>query len=175
MGPVCPQCGKDFVRRAHRKGVLERILSAVYCYPYRCQLCTHRFRAFEWGAHYERKAVDQREYERIPVELPLNFAGARVKGEGNLVTLSMGGCSFQANVTVNPGEILQLSFQPTAHDPSIVIDAAVIRSVRPPLVGAEFLRVQPTQKEALRQVVLRHLAAPRPPTVTRDASGTPSN
>jgi len=161
MQPGCPQCGKDFVRRSHRQGALEYLLSSVYVYPFRCQLCTHRFRAFEWGARYERHLIDQREYERIPVRFAASFSGDGVKGEGTLIELSMGGCSLQTDEGVMPGELLQLSFKPSEQDPPFGVDTAVVRSARGTLRGVEFLRLQPAQKDALRQLVFRHLSQQR--------------
>lgn len=161
MHPRCPQCGKDFVRRSHRQGAFEHLLSAVYVYPFRCQLCTYRFRAFEWGAQYKRHLIDQREYERIPVRLTVNVSGDRGKGQGTLTDLSMGGCTLQTEVTFVPGELLQLSFQPTEKDPAISVEAAVVRSARSTNLGVEFLRLQAAQKDALRQFVFRHLSHQR--------------
>jgi len=41
----CPQCGTHFVRRSHRQGITERLWSLVAVYPFRCQVCAHRFKA----------------------------------------------------------------------------------------------------------------------------------
>ena len=45
----CPNCARDFVRRVSRTGVVERLLSVFYVYPFKCQLCGYRFRFFQWG------------------------------------------------------------------------------------------------------------------------------
>ena len=46
MKQQCPKCGTDFVQRIRPDGVLERLACLLFIYPFRCQLCTHRFRAF---------------------------------------------------------------------------------------------------------------------------------
>ena len=50
--PRCPACHADAVRRSGRQGVLERLLSVVYIYPFRCTRCGQRVRAMQWGARY---------------------------------------------------------------------------------------------------------------------------
>jgi len=43
MEPHCPRCGQDIVQRVRRRGLLDHLLSIVYIYPFRCQVCFHRF------------------------------------------------------------------------------------------------------------------------------------
>ena len=158
MYPQCPHCGTNHVRRSQRLGALERVLSVARVYPFRCQVCSRRFRTLEWGTPYGRELIDQREYERIPVRLAVSFYGDRMKGQGRLIELSMGGCSFQTEDRLRPGELLQLSFQPSEQEAHIHVEAVVIRSVRPPMVGVEFLRLQSAQEDSLRQFVSRRAA-----------------
>jgi hypothetical protein len=56
---VCPNCSSEYVTRASRAG-LERLMSLFYIYPFRCQLCWHRFRLFQWGVTYRRIELDSR-------------------------------------------------------------------------------------------------------------------
>jgi hypothetical protein len=42
----CPACGRHGARRSQRTGFLENVVSLVYCYPFRCVECHHRFTAF---------------------------------------------------------------------------------------------------------------------------------
>src|SRR3989304_1851484 len=44
-GLRCPKCGRHVVRRTHRSGVFERLLSRGSVYPFRCPLCGRRGRA----------------------------------------------------------------------------------------------------------------------------------
>lgn len=162
MEPRCPRCGKDFVRRSHRQGPIEQFLSLAYIYPFRCQLCTHRFRALQWGARYTRQPVDQRQYERIPVRIPASFSDEQMKGHGVLTDLSMGGGTLQTEAPVLSGTVLEVLFQPTDRDPPLTIEAAVVRSVRASSLGLEFLCLQPADRENLREFVARLLSERHP-------------
>ena len=42
----CPICAKQSIRRSHRRTVWDYLLSLVRLYPFRCEFCQHRFRAF---------------------------------------------------------------------------------------------------------------------------------
>src|SRR5262245_36365819 len=69
---TCRRCRSEFVRRSSRKTLAERLLSLVYVFPFRCQLCQHRFLAFRWRERWLRAAGggtdERREYERLPVQ-----------------------------------------------------------------------------------------------------------
>jgi hypothetical protein len=54
----CPACGDMPARRSHRSGPAEKLLSALYVYPFRCRLCGHRFFALQWGIRYHRTSPD---------------------------------------------------------------------------------------------------------------------
>ena len=90
----CPNCARDFVRRVSRTGVVERLLSVFYVYPFKCQLCGYRFRFFQWGVRYFRVEEDRREYDRMEMSFPVTFASDEGSGDGTLVNVSMGGCSL---------------------------------------------------------------------------------
>jgi predicted RNA-binding Zn-ribbon protein involved in translation (DUF1610 family) len=45
----CPVCGSYQVRRAHRAGGLERIISLVNLYPYHCLQCPSDTRFHRFG------------------------------------------------------------------------------------------------------------------------------
>ena len=63
----CPNCSRQFVRRVSRRGVAESLLSVVYVYPFKCQICGFRFPMLRWGVRYVRVEVDHREYDRMPM------------------------------------------------------------------------------------------------------------
>jgi len=42
----CPKCSSDAIKRAHREGMKERLLSLFLVYPYRCRKCGHRYLRF---------------------------------------------------------------------------------------------------------------------------------
>ena len=61
----CPACGGALARRAHRNGLAEKMFSVLYVYPFRCQLCWHRFLALQWGTRYHRIAQDSRDHRLV--------------------------------------------------------------------------------------------------------------
>src|SRR5262249_25618429 len=95
-----PNCGREFVRRVSRSGLLEVLLSYFYVYPFKCQLCGERFRQCEWGVRYVRVDEDRREYERMEISFPVSFFGQDISGEGIVIGLSMGGCTLQTQIKV---------------------------------------------------------------------------
>ncbi|MDA2910678.1 PilZ domain-containing protein [Nitrospiraceae bacterium AH_259_D15_M11_P09] len=157
----CPKCGKDFVRRALCVGVAERLLSLCYLYPYRCQLCAHRFRLFEWGRRYDERTVDQRQYERIEVQIPATFSMDQASGTGLVTSLSLGGCALEVETQLSVGALLQLQLQVSGSDPPIEVEAAIVRSVRAKNFGMEFLRLRSDEHYRLIHYVAGLLIANR--------------
>src|ERR1700727_1004515 len=45
----CPKCKIDTGSRSRRVGLSERLLRVVGYYPYSCQNCSHRYRAFGYS------------------------------------------------------------------------------------------------------------------------------
>lgn len=149
----CPNCARDFVRRVSRAGLGERLLSVFYVYPFKCQLCGYRFRFFQWGVRYFRVEEDRREYDRMEMTFPVAFTSEAGSGEGSLMNVSMGGCSFRTNAHLPMGTILKLTLQVSSDIPAVVVDAAVVRSVRTGGVGVEFLQWQQSERERLQLFV----------------------
>ncbi len=157
----CPKCGKDFIRRTLRASAGEYLLSALYVYPFRCQLCAHRFLRLELGRRYNEATVDKRQYERIPIKFPVTFVGEKTSGAGTITHLSLGGCALESSLTLMEGMIFNLRLQPPDVSPAITIETAIVRSVRPPVAGLEFLRTNPTEQYRLIQFMVGLLTARR--------------
>lgn len=158
MGRRCPSCDQPYVQRAIREGRLDRLLSAFYIYPFRCQLCTHRFRAMEWGRRYAHEPVDQRQYERFEVQCPAWFSvgqkqGPDLEGEATVTDLSMGGCGLETRVLFEPGVLLRMQIQTWEDQLPVTVKTAVVRVVRPRTVGIEFLDIPPADKQRLGEFV----------------------
>ena len=158
---LCPTCGKDFVRRTLRKGAHEYVLSAVYVYPYRCQLCAHRFLRAEPGKRYNESTVDKRQYERVTTKFPVTFVGEKASGAGTVGRLSLGGCELESSLKLMEGMMFNLRLQPPDLNPAIHVETAIVRSVRPPVAGLEFLRTNPTEQFRLIQFIAGLLTAHR--------------
>jgi hypothetical protein len=149
----CPNCGREFARRVSRTGMAELLLSYFYVYPFKCQLCGERFRFFQWGVRYVRVEEDRREYDRMEMNFPVSFYGQDVSGEGSVVNVSMGGCSFRTATKVETSAILNLSLQISKEVPPVVVDAAMVRNVRAGTIGVEFLLWQQSERERLQLFV----------------------
>jgi hypothetical protein len=158
---LCPKCGKDFVRRTLRAGAHEYLLSVGYVYPYRCQLCAHRFLRLEFGKRYNESTVDKRQYERVEARFPVTFVGDKASGAGTVSRLSLGGCELNSPLKLMEGMMFNLRLQPPDLNPAINVETAIVRSVRPPLAGLEFLRTNPAEQFRLIQFVAGLLTAHR--------------
>ena len=157
----CPRCGKDFVRRVQRDGLAEIVASVVYLYPFSCQLCAHRFRAWQWGIRDTRQPIDRRRYERLSVNFPMTFSTDTGGGNGTTLDISMGGCAFKTESAAPPGTVTQLQLHAPGLERPLVVDAAVVQSVRSMYVGTEFLRLRPEEQYRLTQFVAGMLTARR--------------
>ncbi|HEX9155060.1 MAG TPA: hypothetical protein VF819_05810, partial [Nitrospira sp.] len=69
----CPNCGTPFVRVTYQDGAMERVLSQLNLFPFRCQLCMNKFRAFHRGARQSTQAFDRRQYKRLPTSIEAQF------------------------------------------------------------------------------------------------------
>ena len=153
MVPIkCPECDLDFTRRVSRAGLKERIASIFYIYPFQCQLCGHRFSAFQRGVRYVRVEEDRRDYYRVHANCPITFTGEKLSGKGILLDLSMGGCSFRTDADIALGMILKLGIQISISSPPVIVET-VVRRVPAGRVGVEFIRWQNNERERLRPFV----------------------
>jgi hypothetical protein len=143
-----------------RSGGFERILSGFYIYPFRCQLCGHRFKLLRWGEMYRKTYYDRREFERMPVSLDASFwEESGEHGEGTLRDLSMRGCGLTTGVAFGEGSILRLELHVPDDDLPIVVQAAVVRNAVSSHSEIEFLRLQHAERDRLRVFVAELLAA----------------
>ena len=55
MATRCPLCNTRYLRRAHRQGMLEHVLSRCGIYPCRCGVCSYRFfKVINWGGGFSK-------------------------------------------------------------------------------------------------------------------------
>jgi hypothetical protein len=59
----CPGCRSARIRRSHRRSMLERMLSAIGRWPYRCWACGRRF--FLWVNAFDPDAFRARQPENV--------------------------------------------------------------------------------------------------------------
>ncbi len=156
MPSHCPACRQPYLQRVNREGWGERALSAVFVYPYRCQVCTHRFFALDWGHRYTKEHVDVRQYERLPVQCPAWYTVAQTggpdrQGEATVTDLSIGGCGMEVRFPFEPGMLCSLEIQTWEDQLPVRVESAIVRVVRPKVVGVEFLELRPAEKQRLSQ------------------------
>ena len=153
----CPICGTPFVRLTYQEGRVERLLSCVNLFPFRCQLCTNRFRAFYSGARDNTQAFDRRQFIRLRASIEAQVFDQKQLPLTNQITdISMDGCTLQTT-GFSKGAFIQLVLKPTMEDETIQIETAMVCSVRPSSMGIRFLEVLPEYHRRLGQVVLGRL------------------
>jgi hypothetical protein len=158
-GPImehrhCPTCGTSKTILAPRETVSDDLLGALTIYPFRCQLCAERFRAF-----LGRRAMNpRRSFERVDVAFPVWFRG-RFEGpmqlgqEGTIENLSIRGCRIRCRRPLSRGMRVELEFQHSNCSFPITVDEAVVRSTVGGMVGLRFLQLQREDAQRIRQIV----------------------
>ena len=150
----CPSCGSSFVRATYCEGGIERLLSRVNLLPFRCQLCTNRFRLFYSGARHNTQTSDRRQYRRLAASIEAQVLGSKQPSVTNRITdISMDGCTMQTT-GLQKGAFIELVLKPTVEDETIRIQKAMVCSVRPSSIGIRFLDVQLEHHRRLAQVIL---------------------
>ncbi|MEK7237816.1 MAG: PilZ domain-containing protein [Nitrospirota bacterium] len=149
----CPICGAPFVRVTYREGRVERLLSRVNVFPFRCQLCTNRFRALSSGARHNTQAFDRRQYARLTASIEAQVLDRNQPTVTTRITdISMDGCTLQTT-GLSKGAFVELVLKPTVEEETIYIETAMVCSVRPSSMGVRFLEVPPEHQRRLGQVV----------------------
>jgi c-di-GMP-binding flagellar brake protein YcgR len=153
--PHCSSCGTPFVRLIHDEGIMERILNRFGSFPFRCQLCTTRFRAFRSQVPASPSTADRREYRRLPVSFRANLLADNTVQTTNRVTdISMGGCTLETAATLPQGTFVELVIKPASDEEPIKIETAMVCSSRPGSMGIRFLEMVTADKNRLSQVIL---------------------
>lgn len=132
---------------------MERLLSAVYVYPFHCQLCGRRFRALQWGKRYSVQSQERREYERVAVHAPLVVVSDRGRVQGEVTELSMEGCTATTSAPLAAGATVRVELHLVPAEGPIAVAAAVVRSARGETAGLHFVRLTDEEKIRLRSVV----------------------
>lgn len=149
----CPECGGALARRSHRKGLAEELLSLAYVYPFRCQICGHRFFGIQWGIRYHRVSVEHREYHRLPAQISLVLSNQAREFHGKTADLSINGCTLLAAgpFQKNSRWVVRLLL-PSDPNP-VMVDEGVVRVVRDQQIGMEFVRSAPAEKERIGRFI----------------------
>jgi hypothetical protein len=127
---------------------MERLQSLAGISPFHCQSCSFRFPASRLGRRYPVQMVDRREHLRIPVRLFLSFSGGKVRGEGTVLDISMGGCIIESSAPVHVDDIFYLQIALENNQAPLEV-AAMVRSVSPRGIAFKFLRAAQENKRLL--------------------------
>ncbi|NJL16889.1 MAG: PilZ domain-containing protein [Nitrospira sp.] len=118
---------------------MERVLNRFGVFPFRCQLCTTRFRVFRSQVPTPPSATDRREYKRLPVSFRANLLADNTVQTTNRVTdISMGGCTLETAATLPQGTFVELVIKPASDEEPIKIETAMVCSSRPGSMGLSF-------------------------------------
>jgi hypothetical protein len=150
MGRIlsCPRCRKDGVLRSRPQSPREHVASFIFVAPFRCPSCSHRFLASRLWLNHPTHPIDRREHLRIPVRLYLSFSGGKVRGEGTVLDLSMGGCIIKSETQVHPDDIFYLQLSLGDGEAPLEV-AAMVRSVSARGIAFKFLRAAQENKRLL--------------------------
>ena len=153
--PHCQNCGTSFIRVTRHEGTMERILGHLKIVPFRCQLCTMRFRTFWSVSPNATQAVDRREYRRLPSSFQARMlADNSLRTETRVTDISMGGCTIESTASLPRGTFLELFITPASSEEAIKVDTAMVCSSRKESMGIRFLELMGPDKHRLSQVVL---------------------
>jgi hypothetical protein len=147
MGRIlnCPRCQKDGLLRAQPQSPREHFASFLFVSPFRCPSCSHRFLASRLWLDHPTHPIDRREHLRIPVRLYLSFSGGKVRGEGTVLDLSMGGCIIKSQTQVHTNDIFYLQLSLEDSEPPLEV-AAMVHSVSARGIAFKFLRAAQESK-----------------------------
>lgn len=126
----------------------ERIATLIWMAPFECQHCLHRFLARRLSTGRSSRSIERREHLRIPVKLCLSFSGGKVRGEGTVMDLSLGGCIIKSDTQVHVEDIFYLEIIIVENEPPVEV-AAMVRSVSARGIAFKFLRKAQENKRLL--------------------------
>ena len=156
---ICPQCLNGAVIRSRPQSPREHVGWWIGIVPFRCQHCSHRFLARSSSKESFQHSTDRREHLRIPVRLCLSFSGGKVRGEGTVMDLSLGGCIIRSNTPVQVDDIFYLEIAVVNNEEPIEV-AAMVSSVSTRGIAFKFLRKAQENKQLLSFIQSRSGSMP---------------
>lgn len=150
---LCPNCGEVEGRRSRRRGLVEQVLGFIFVFPFRCQQCAHRFFLFRPGRRYVRVHEDRRDFERVLVAFPAQYAGHGGSGQGTVTDLTIRGCSMEVGENVMKDTALQLAVDLKDGSSPVKVDGHVQNQRPPSSVGLEFTRLDDADRARIGKAI----------------------
>jgi hypothetical protein len=169
----CPRCQSEGVLRSRQQSPREHVAALFLMAPFHCLHCRHRFLVWRPGANQRPLSMDRREHLRIPVRLFLSFSGGKVRGDGMVMDLSMGGCVIKSSTLVHIDDIFYLEIAIKGTDAPIEV-AAMVRSISARGIAFKFLRQAQDNKRLLAFIQSHAPASSIPLAKTVEPASTPS-
>ncbi|TKB57766.1 MAG: PilZ domain-containing protein [Nitrospira sp.] len=144
----CPRCQKAGPLRSSPQSPREHFASFLFVAPFLCPSCSHRFLASHLWLDHSTNPLDRRKHLRIPVRFSLSFSGGKVRGEGTVLDLSMGGCIIRSETQVHKNDIFYLQLSLDEGEPPLEL-AAMVHSVSARGIAFKFLRAAQENKRLL--------------------------
>src|SRR5574337_159079 len=145
---ACPRCHKRGALQAWPQTPRELVAALIWIVPFQSRHCRHRFLSRRVSAVRSSHPIERREHLRIPVRLCLSFSGGKVRGEGTVLDLSLGGCIIKSEAHVRVDDIFYLEIV-IAEDEAPVEVAAMVRSVSARGIAFKFLSKAQENKRLL--------------------------
>ena len=141
------------MRRSSRVGAFERLISSLYVYPFRCQRCSHRFRALNWGHRYPHPKGERRDYERVAVRLPARLTAGTESVDAETTDLSVSGCAVRTDARFPPGTEVRFTVKLGASGGTVEIAEAVVRAINEGRVSLQFVHVGVDEQRRLAEYI----------------------
>jgi len=105
----------------------------------------------EWGKRYARRPIDRRDFDRLPVRVPVTLVGPEGRVDAVATDISVRGCALESVSQVpRTGSftlVLRLAELP------IEVEVATARFAAGRVVGVEFRRLAPQAQARLAEYV----------------------
>lgn len=145
---VCPRCRESGAMSVSPQSPRELVAMLIWMAPFECRRCLHRFLARRPRTVRSSRAIERREHLRIPVKLCLSFSGGKIRGEGTVMDLSLGGCIIKSDTHVHVDDIFYLEIVVAENEPPVKV-AAMVQSVGARGIAFKFLRKAQGNKRLL--------------------------
>jgi len=145
---VCPRCHKNGALQAWPRTPRELVAALIWMVPFQCRHCCHRFLARRLSTAGSSRLIERRKHLRIPVRLCLSFSGGKVRGEGTVLDLSLGGCIIKSETQVHVDDIFYLEIVIAEQEAPVEV-AAMVQSVSARGIAFKFLRKAQENKRLL--------------------------